>query len=127
MPSIAATVTVAPDGNGFLAGILGFTNGSGNISRYAFDGTFLSTFAAASQSNSPSGTECRDRGERPRVLLKVFELAVGNCFRRPDGRESIGCGVWERSKQNSADDAEDRGRSTDTECEREERDGREAR
>jgi len=38
----------APDGNGFLAGILGFTNGSGNISRYAFDGAFLSTFAAPS-------------------------------------------------------------------------------
>src|SRR4029078_5054278 len=40
-------LSVAPDRNGFLAGILGFTNGSGNISRYAFDGTFEGTFASA--------------------------------------------------------------------------------
>ena len=39
----------APDGNGFLAGILGFVNGEGNISRYAFDGTFLNTFAVPSE------------------------------------------------------------------------------
>ena len=38
----------SPDGNGFLAGILGFTNGTGSISRYAYDGTFLSTFATPS-------------------------------------------------------------------------------
>ncbi len=38
----------APDGNGFLAGILGFAGGGGNISRYSFDGTFLSTFASPS-------------------------------------------------------------------------------
>jgi hypothetical protein len=38
---------VAPDGNGFVAGILGFSNGSGNISRYAFDGTFENTFASS--------------------------------------------------------------------------------
>jgi hypothetical protein len=35
----------APDGNGFLAGILGIANGSGKISRYSFDGTLLGTFA----------------------------------------------------------------------------------
>lgn len=35
----------APDGNGFLAGILGFSNGTGNISRYDFSGTKLGTFA----------------------------------------------------------------------------------
>jgi hypothetical protein len=35
----------APDGNGFLAGILGFINGSGRINRYGFDGTLLGTFA----------------------------------------------------------------------------------
>ncbi len=39
----------APDGNGFLVGILGFAGGGGNISRYAFDGTFLNTFAAPSE------------------------------------------------------------------------------
>jgi hypothetical protein len=46
----------APDGNGFLAGILGFANGSGNISRYAFDGTFLGTFAGAGQGGFTEAT-----------------------------------------------------------------------
>lgn len=46
----------APDGNGFLAGILGFANGSGNISRYAFDGTFLSTFASPSANGFTEAT-----------------------------------------------------------------------
>jgi DNA-binding beta-propeller fold protein YncE len=46
----------APDGNGFLAGILGFINGSGNISRYAFDGTLLNTFAASGQGGFTEAT-----------------------------------------------------------------------
>jgi len=46
----------APDGNGFLAGILGFVNGTGNISRYAFDGTFLSVFAVPSQNGFTEAT-----------------------------------------------------------------------
>jgi hypothetical protein len=46
----------APDGNGFLAGILGFANGTGSISRYAFDGTFLSTFAGPSQNGFTEAT-----------------------------------------------------------------------
>jgi hypothetical protein len=46
----------APDGNGFLAGILGFTNGSGSISRYAFNGTFLSTFAVPSEDGFTEAT-----------------------------------------------------------------------
>ena len=46
----------APDGNGFLAGILGFANGAGSISRYAFDGTFLSTFAVPSQDGFTEAT-----------------------------------------------------------------------
>ena len=46
----------APDGNGFLAGILGFTDGAGSISRYAFDGTFLSTFAAPSEDGFTEAT-----------------------------------------------------------------------
>lgn len=36
-----------PNGPGFLAGILGFANGSGNISKYAYDGSFLGVFASA--------------------------------------------------------------------------------
>ncbi len=46
----------APDGNGFLAGILGFAGGSGNISRYAYDGTLLGTFATASASGFTEAT-----------------------------------------------------------------------
>lgn len=38
---------LAPDGNGFLVGVLGFAEGAGNISRYSFDGSFLGTFASA--------------------------------------------------------------------------------
>ena len=49
-------LTEAPDGNGFLAGILGFAGGGGNISRYAFDGTFLSTFAVPSQNGFTEAT-----------------------------------------------------------------------
>jgi hypothetical protein len=46
----------APDGNGFLAGILGIVNATGNISRYAFDGTLLSTFAAPSEDGFTEAT-----------------------------------------------------------------------
>lgn len=46
----------APDGNGFLAGILGFAGGSGNISRYAYDGTLLGTFATPSASGFTEAT-----------------------------------------------------------------------
>ncbi|MGD9632791.1 MAG: SMP-30/gluconolactonase/LRE family protein [Pirellulales bacterium] len=49
-------LVAAPDGNGFLAGILGFANGSGNISRYAYNGTFLSTFASPSQNGFTEAT-----------------------------------------------------------------------
>jgi sugar lactone lactonase YvrE len=35
----------APDGNGFLVGILGVVDGQGQIARYDFDGNLLGTFA----------------------------------------------------------------------------------
>ncbi len=38
---------LAPDGNGFLVGVLGFADGAGNISQYAFDGSFVGTFASS--------------------------------------------------------------------------------
>ncbi len=38
-------LVAAPDGSGFLLGVLGLSPGAGNISRYAFDGTLLGTFA----------------------------------------------------------------------------------
>jgi hypothetical protein len=49
-------LTVAPDGNGFLAGILGFSNGSGSISRYAWDGTLINTFASPSSNGFTEAT-----------------------------------------------------------------------
>jgi hypothetical protein len=49
-------LAVAPDGNGFLAGILGIVNGTGNISRYAFDGTFLDAFAEPSEDGFTEAT-----------------------------------------------------------------------
>lgn len=42
-------LTVAPDGNGFLAGILGISPGGGRINRYAFNGTLINTFALPNQ------------------------------------------------------------------------------
>jgi hypothetical protein len=38
-------LAAAPDGNGFLVGILGIANGEGHIARYGFDGNLLGTFA----------------------------------------------------------------------------------
>ncbi|MBX9652580.1 SMP-30/gluconolactonase/LRE family protein [bacterium] len=37
-----------PDGSGLLVGILGVSNGTGNISKYGFDGTFQGVFASPS-------------------------------------------------------------------------------
>lgn len=39
-------VILSPDGNSLLVGILGFSNGAGNISEYSFGGAFLGTFAS---------------------------------------------------------------------------------
>ena len=39
------TLLANPNGSGFLAGILGFTNGSGNISKFGYDGSSLGVFA----------------------------------------------------------------------------------
>jgi sugar lactone lactonase YvrE len=47
---------VAPDGNGFLAGILGAFPGAGRIARYDFDGTPLGTFALPSQNGFREAT-----------------------------------------------------------------------
>jgi sugar lactone lactonase YvrE len=46
----------APDGNGFLAGILGFGAGGGNIFRYSFDGTPLGAFPLPSSERFTEAT-----------------------------------------------------------------------
>jgi hypothetical protein len=40
-----SSLVAAPDGNGFLVGILGFADGQGHIARYDFNGNLLGTFA----------------------------------------------------------------------------------
>jgi hypothetical protein len=42
-----ASMILAPDGQGFLVGSLGFVDGSGNISQFGFDGTPQDVFASA--------------------------------------------------------------------------------
>jgi hypothetical protein len=40
-------LVMSPDGNGFLAGILGFANGASRINHYDFDGQLIGVFASA--------------------------------------------------------------------------------
>lgn len=47
---------IAPDGEGFLLGILGQFPGGGRIARYAFDGTLLGTFALPSEEGFTEAT-----------------------------------------------------------------------
>lgn len=54
--SFPQALLAAPDGNGFLAGILGFADGAGNISRYGYDGSFLGTFASAADGHFTEAT-----------------------------------------------------------------------
>jgi DNA-binding beta-propeller fold protein YncE len=50
-----ASLSLAPDGNGFLVGVLGLTDGAGRINRYRFDGALVGTFASNSNSNPALG------------------------------------------------------------------------
>jgi hypothetical protein len=49
-------LTTAPDGNGFLVGILGVADGEGHIARYDFDGNLLGTFASHGNGGFVEGT-----------------------------------------------------------------------
>ncbi len=50
-------IMAAPDGNGLLVGILGGSNGTGNISRYGTDGSSLGVWAAAQPTPATGFTE----------------------------------------------------------------------
>lgn len=63
---------VAPDGNGFLAGILGLINGTGDISRYAFDGSFLGLFASPATTGQEGFREATTFVAVPDALLGDF-------------------------------------------------------
>ena len=64
----------APDGNGFLAGILGFAAGGGNISRYSFNGTFLNTFASPAAPGQDGFTEATAFVVVPTQLMLVGDF-----------------------------------------------------
>jgi DNA-binding beta-propeller fold protein YncE len=50
-----ASLSLAPDGSGFLLGILGATDGTGRIDKYAFNGNFIETFANSSSADPNQG------------------------------------------------------------------------
>lgn len=62
----------APDGNGFLAGILGLSNGTGSISRYSFAGTFLGFFAKPAGAGQEGFREATTFVTVPDALLGDF-------------------------------------------------------
>lgn len=73
------------DGNGFLVGNLGVSNGSGNISRYAFDGTLIGTFASAGAGgfSEPTGFATVTIPEPATLgMLTVAVAALGLTVRR---------------------------------------------
>jgi hypothetical protein len=76
-----ASMIAAPDGNGILVGILGFQDGTGNISRFGFVGTPLGVFAQANPGNGftePTGIIYVNVPEPATVgLLGIAVLAFG--------------------------------------------------
>jgi sugar lactone lactonase YvrE len=50
-----ASIALAPDGSGFLVGVLGLADGTGRINRYSIDGALLGTFANNSNTNPALG------------------------------------------------------------------------
>jgi DNA-binding beta-propeller fold protein YncE len=76
-----ASMVRAPDGNGILVGILGFSDGTGNISRFGFNGTPLGVFAQANPGNGftePTGIVYVNIPEPVTVgLLGIAILACG--------------------------------------------------
>ncbi|MFO0913362.1 MAG: PEP-CTERM sorting domain-containing protein [Pirellulales bacterium] len=50
-----ASLSLSPDGNGLLVGVLGFSPGAGKILRYGFDGKLVGTFATSQPGNPALG------------------------------------------------------------------------
>lgn len=73
-----------PNGPGFLAGILGFANGSGNIAKYGYDGSFLGVFASAGGGGFTEATSFVAVVPEPVTfgLLTVAVAALGFTVRR---------------------------------------------
>lgn len=50
-----ASLSLSPDGNGLLVGVLGFSPGAGKILQYGFDGKLIGTFANSQPGNPTLG------------------------------------------------------------------------
>jgi hypothetical protein len=81
-----ASLSLAPDGSGFLLGILGVSDGTGRIERYSFDGTFLGTFASNSGGDPNAGFS------EATGLLTSFDSADFDTDGDVDGDD---LGTWE--------------------------------
>ncbi len=81
-----ASLSLAPDGSGFLLGILGVTDGTGRIDRYSFNGTFLGTFANNSSADPNQGFF------EATGLLTIFDPADFDTDGDVDGND---LGTWE--------------------------------
>jgi sugar lactone lactonase YvrE len=79
-----ASMVRAPDGNGILVGVLGFADGTGNISRFGLDGTPLGVFASA-QANPANGF----REATGIIYVNIPEPSTVGLF----GTAILACGV----------------------------------
>jgi DNA-binding beta-propeller fold protein YncE len=76
-------IIAAPDNNGMLVGILGYTDGTGNISRYDYEGNFLSIFASPGPGTFTEATALTTVPEPSSVALVVVACgALGLATRR---------------------------------------------
>ena len=73
-----------PNGSGFLAGILGFTDGSGKISKYGYDGSFQGVFASAGGGGFTEATAFVSVVPEPATIgmLTCAAAALGFTIRR---------------------------------------------
>ncbi|HVU88804.1 MAG TPA: SMP-30/gluconolactonase/LRE family protein [Pirellulales bacterium] len=69
-------IIASPDGQGMLVGILGFANGTGNISEYSFSGQFLGVFASAGTGGFTEATAMTSVPEPGSLALAGMGLAL---------------------------------------------------
>ncbi len=69
-------IMASPDGNGFLVGVLGYANGTGNILQYGFDGTLIGEFASSADGIFTEATAFTVVPEPSSVVLIGLGLAA---------------------------------------------------
>lgn len=80
------SIALAPDGSGFLLGVIGFVDGTGRIEKYDFDGQLIEVYAANSAVDPNQGF-----GEAS-GLLTLFDSADFDTDGDVDGTD---LGIWE--------------------------------